>query len=201
MKMLKVFFVVVLFCSPGCAWTVDKVTLNYKFDKPVPSTTWECVKDKTLAIGEFADRRNVKNPNIVIHKKNANGNTCPGGWQAEKPVAEIVKDALATGLRNAGANVVTDDPVYVINGKILRYNFEYIMGFWDADVEPELMVKLSLTNTKSGKILWKDTFIGKGGMKCHWYSEVVTKGFPAALDDLVLQVVTDNYLKQKLMDN
>src|SRR5690554_7751194 len=72
----------------GCAFNVYVVNVDYKYDNPIETD----LSSIALDVGEFKDSRNVDNPRMIVNQKNGYGQTTTGGWQAEKPLIDIVKE-------------------------------------------------------------------------------------------------------------
>jgi len=198
-KTCLVFLVLCPLFSAGCAFTVDKVVLDYRFEQS-PNASWADVNDCTLGFGEFCDSRSVADPNILLHKKNTYGWTCSGGYKAERPLAEMVRDGLEAGFERAGMAVVTENPTYIMDGDVQTLDYTVIVGFWDGDVEPSLTARLALRDAGNGRIIWKDTVVAKSRFKTAWQDDVVKKGVPMTLDAMVQAVLADEYLRQRLVE-
>src|SRR5207249_4110105 len=85
-----------------CALTVHDARVDYKYTK-APAADFASSPEK-IRVGNFEDSRGMDNPRIIMHSKNMYGNTMSGGTQAEKPVAEIVRDGVVQGLTTGTAN-------------------------------------------------------------------------------------------------
>ncbi len=143
----------------ACALTVNDVHVDYKYSK-APASDFS-KSSETIRLATFEDSRGMENPRMLKHSQNLYGNTMSGGVQAEKPVAEIVRDGLVQGLTTANAHVVDNDPSVILNGDLMEYDYTVVQGFWSGTANVKLTVKLKLTDAKSGSTVWNDTLLGK----------------------------------------
>jgi len=187
---ISVVFVFILFIS-GCAFTVHDVKVDYKYNKPVSAN----LKGKTIDMGKIADTRSVVNNRMIMNMKNLNGDTTSGGWQAEKAISEIVRDAIAQGLIMANANLGDSNNGYELTGELLSFDSKLIMGFWEGSYKGNITVRLQLTDKKSSEIVWRDTFVGSSEVKGSEGAVGLLKG---TLDNLVTKIFADSYFQQKL---
>lgn len=168
----------------GCALTVHDARVDYKYTK-APVADFSSSSEK-IRVGSFEDDRGMDNPRMIMHSQNMYGNTMSGGTQAEKPVAEIVRDGVIQSLTASHARVVEDDPSVILSGDLMEYGYTVVQGLWTGTLNTKLMVKLKLAS-KSGNTIWSDTLLGKtsyhGAMGP---GEVVL--FQLTLDDLVEQL-------------
>ena len=148
----------------GCAFTVHDVQVNYDYVGTV-STDLSNINPSPLKIGVINDGRNVENPRLIMNMTNLNGATTSGGWQAEKPLAEIVRDAIIQGLINAKTPLADSGESLILTGELVDFDYEVIMGMWTGTIKSSLSVKLQVRNTDTNKIIWKDTIISSASVK------------------------------------
>ena len=88
----------------GCAISKTSVSIDY-----VPATTFAATDSDLvnyrISVGEIEDMRRLEDPNVIIHKTNNYGDTTSGAYVAEKPVASIVRDALAQFFEDPDAGI------------------------------------------------------------------------------------------------
>ena len=181
--------------TTGCAFTVHDVNVDYQYDKPVSSD----LSFANIEVGDFSDTRDVENPRMIMHMKNGYGQTTSGGWQAEKPINEILRDAVIDGLGDAGANLMTSGGNLLLSGELLEVEGEIIMGAWVGSYKGKVSAKFQVKNNSTGKIIWRDTFIGSGEVKGGKGSGPETS-LKVALDDLVTDLLNDEYFLSKLSE-
>ena len=178
----------------GCAFTVHDVQVNYDYVGTV-STDLSNINPSPLKIGVINDGRNVENPRLIMNMTNLNGATTSGGWQAEKPLAEIVRDAIIQGLINAKTPLADSGESLILTGELVDFDYEVIMGMWTGTTKSSLSVKLQVRNTDTNKIIWKDTIISSASVKS---GEGAKGALKAVLDDLIADLLSDEYFVQQL---
>jgi hypothetical protein len=96
----------------GCAMTVRDTKVDYVFSKSPPIDL--TASAATIRVADFRDSRDNPNPRMIMNMQNMNGQMTSGGWQAEKPVAAIVRDRVIQGLVAAHSHVVGDSESLVL---------------------------------------------------------------------------------------
>lgn len=180
----------------GCAFTVHDLPVNYQYtgeDIVISSNNNPEVK-----IESITDDRNVENPRMIMNQKNGYGQTTSGGWQAEKDLALIVKDALDQGIIKADLNSLSDRKVS-ITGQLVDVSSNVVSGWTNGTVNVKVAVKLSAKDP-SGKILWRDTMYGDSSSeKVTMIKDGLLQAFNSALDNLVSNFLTDDYFQQQVL--
>ncbi len=185
-----IIFTMVLFTS-GCAFTVHDVYVDYKYEKPIE---YDFVP-RQLEVGDVKDSRGAENPRMIMNMTNLNGATTSGGWQAEKALNEIVKDAVIQGLSNSNIDLSNPESEIKLSGELLAFDVETIMGAWQGTYKGKMTAKFELVDLDSGNIVWRDTFIGSAQVKG---GEGVVGVLKETLDDLVTKFLNDKYFQQKI---
>jgi hypothetical protein len=184
MKKFKLLFGFTLlglatFFLSGCAFSVDKKNLNYSYTGQIFTAT---PNNKSISIGTIVDRRIESNPNMILHKSNQYGVTT-GGWEAEKPIAEIVAD----GLRQALKGQQTSSPAnFELSGSLESLACGTRMGFFTGEFIVRLEVNLSLHDVKTGEQVWNESLVGNADIPAS--GDYIHDGFTKALDDLISQL-------------
>lgn len=186
--------VLLLSMASGCAFSVNQTPLNYSYSGRLPDQGGKA-PTKSLTLTDIRDTRDVTTPKMIAHKRNGYGFQTSGGWEAEKPIADIVKDALGEGMKRKGLTLVPKGD-FTLSGELMGY------GGWVKHPTPfhgvynsRMTVKLQLRDEASKKILWRETFVGEASIDG---GEHIKDGFTMALNDLVTKVVTDEFLLQHL---
>ena len=178
----------------GCAFTVHDTPLNYTYSGKLPPQAGKAPA-KSLTLTEIKDTRDVTTPRMIAHKRNGHGYQTSGGWEAERPIADIVKDALSEGIKQRGLTLSPKADVS-LSGELMGFS-----GWWKHPTpfhgvfNSRMAVKLQLRDENSKKILWRETFVGEATIEDGDY---VKDGFTSALNDLVAKVVTDEFFLQQL---
>ena len=194
MEKRKVFIslCLLILVTSGCAFSVHETPLNYSYSGQIGKDTIQNPK-KTLSVGDFKDNRDVTTPKIIMNMRNANGFRTTGGWEAEKPINEIVKDALSQGIKMTGL-ISTNRGDLLLTGEIIDYSGEIRQKLFASGVfNSKLTVKLQLREIGTEKVIWRDTFIGQASTESNDY---IKEGFILALNDLVTKVCTDEFFLQ-----
>lgn len=186
----------ILFLSSGCAFSVFQKELNYSYQGELPEASRPITK--TVSVGKFKDLRDVTTPKMIMHMRNANGYITTGGWEAEKPIADIVRDAIMEGIELSKLNL-TENGNLLITGEVIDFSGESKMDMsLGITFRSKLTVKLKLTDVSKKKVLWKDTFFGVGVAKKVTHSgEHAKDSFVSALNDMISHVFTDDYFLQQ----
>lgn len=188
-KLLLTLFLLAIL--PGCAFTVHDVKVNYKYDKPATTS----LSSVALNMGEFKDSRNIENTRMIMNQKNGYGQTTTGGWQAEKPLVEIVKDGITEGLIKSGAITDASNINMILSGQLLGFDGDVKMGAWSGSYTGKVTMKLQLTENGTGKIIWRDTFVGSGEAEGGEGIESIVK---VSIDNLVDNLLKDEYFIQQV---
>ena len=183
--------------TSGCAFSVLDAPVNYTYS----GTTVDFVGQDLpkLEITEIEDIRSEENPRMIMHMKNGYGQTTSGGWQAEKDLALIVKDALTQGIAAVGLDQESARNIRIY-GQLIDLNSEIISGWTKGTINMKLSVKLSARETGKDEILWRDTLVGTGtsgdqsSMK-----PAIAQAFKSSLDDMVAQLLNDEYFRQRVL--
>ncbi len=177
----------------GCAFTVHDVEVNHAYNLPI-ARTFESA-EASIAIERIDDRRtSAASERMIFQQTNLNGDRTSGGWQAEKPVVEIISDSLADGLSKAGLPIVSLEGDLILSGELVELDYAIITGFWKGQLNSEMVVKLELQRASDGEILWRETYFAKDSTDKFEIKEVLNR----LLDDLVTQVIDDNFFRQTL---
>lgn len=173
----------------GCAFTVHDVTLNYSYQ---PTGELPSGLDK-LKLGHFTDGRDVENPRMIMNQRNLYGDTTSGGWQAEKPLSEIVRDAVnqAVSAHQQSAN----DNSLELTGELVDFDTEVIVGAWSAQYTGRLTQRFQLSSSATKEIIWRDSFTASATVPS---KEGADGLFKKCLDELVDALVQDEYFVQQL---
>jgi PBP1b-binding outer membrane lipoprotein LpoB len=179
----------------GCAFTADRVVIDHHLSATIQPVTPD--EKVLITIGQIEDKRGVEDPNIIMHKRNLNGNVTSGSYQAEKPLSDIVRDALAEAFPPVQASNGRRN--YKLYGKLLDFSYESVMGLTKSKINSKLSVQLYLEDTATGQVVWSEAFIGLGQVKeFSGEQDAIAKMVGFAIDDLVRQVVTSKPLLQHL---
>ncbi|NHN36182.1 hypothetical protein G8764_02615 [Pseudomaricurvus alcaniphilus] len=180
----------------GCAFTVHDLPVNYQYSGE--EIVLNLNKAPEVSIEDITDDRNVENPRMIMNMKNGYGQTTSGGWQAEKDLALIVKDALDQGISKAGLDSLKDHKVS-ISGQLVDVSSSVVSGWSKGTVNVKIAVKLTAKDP-SGRILWRDTVYGDSSSeKVTMVKDGILQALNSALDNLVRNFLTDDYFHQQVL--
>ena len=94
------------------ALAVEDIVINYE-KTGSPRADLSNMK-VSLHIAEFTDGRSVENPRLISDAQLLGAD----GFQAEKPIAEIIQGAMQSGFANANANLVNADGDMFLQGDL-----------------------------------------------------------------------------------
>lgn len=188
------FLILSFFSLSGCAFTVSKVPLEYRYQGTASQNLTPGTKVRVLPL---TDKREVSDPRTIFSKSNSYSKTS-GEYRAEQAISEIVTQAISDGLSEAGATV-TPDAELVLEGELLKNDYDVDRGFVEGRVKNELQCKLRIRNKNSGELLWQDTISGKYSEDTTWtpasfYAQMMRK----TIDNFVAELLQDEYFRQKL---
>lgn len=196
---LKLFACLLIFPILSCAQVFD-VPLDYSYSKP---TTLEFFpqSEKTVTVNDIKDKRNLENPRIIYHLKE-------DAYQAEKPVSEIIRDALIDAVKMSELNYSEKGGNILIDGELLAIDYKYTQGssgFWqDQILHMTITVNLTIKDEDTGAILLQDdTYIGKSkvnniGTSIESQRQEVKEAFIAALDNLIENIFNDEIFLEQM---
>lgn len=179
----------------GCAFskTPVKIVLAPGATKPLTSEP-----KAGLQIGEVKDERTTSDPRAVWQKANAYGTTS-GAYVADRPVAELFRDALASTLKENSFRIGPTDAAYELKAHITDLKIEAIqMGMMSSKVVSKLFVRFELIDKKSGSSLWRDTLVGKSEDKPGGWAGVafVEKNFKIVAEEVLNALVADKAFRK-----
>jgi len=199
MKRYLIFSLVIVisFVLVGCAFTVHKTTLDYTYQgkTPIKSDKYS----KSALVGAFTDQRGTSTPNMIINFRNGYGAVTSGGYEAEMPISVVVQEAIKSGLNQAGLTG-NNNSNYSLTGSVEKY-------YVDAKAERPfqrnykgvLSVKIQLTDVKTNKVIFRDTFTGEGFSSDDSSDRetIVRDTFKGSLNNLVEKLIADQYFIQQ----
>jgi hypothetical protein len=191
--MLRFSVLTLCLATCGCAFTVHDVQTNYRYSTPVPTQ----LAPRDLQVGAITDERGVENQRMIMNMTNLNGDTTSGGWQAERPLTELLHDGVIQGLSAANVRTQSANADLALRGQLLDFNVKTITGMWEGTLHGQMTTKFQLTNSLTDAIVWQDTFVGSSQVKG---GEGAVAVLNATLDSVVTKLISDAYFQQKLAE-
>ena len=131
----------------------------------------------SLGVGEFSDGRSVENARQITDD-----------YQAESPLAELVRDALLQGFVHGGAELVDDGADMLIVGRI---NSSEVQIVDRSGVESlQLTIRTAVQLQGRGRTIWETTLFGRGVVPV---SEGIVAAVHGAMDRMIRELVSDDY--------
>lgn len=169
-----------LFAIPALA--VEDVVVDYKMEGN-PRSDLSSMK-VSLRIAEFTDGRSVDNPRLITDASLLGAD----GFQAEKPISELIQDAMVSGFSNANATLVDSDGDMYLQGTLLSSEAQIIDR---GGVETlQLTLRTSVQLMSGSRTVWQTTLFGRGRTPT---SEGMAVNVRAALDRLINELIGDDY--------
>ncbi len=178
---LGVLFALLL--SP--AFAVEEITFNYTFEGDVRQD-FSNIPKGPLRIGEFSDSRGVDNPNLITASE--------GGFVADKPLTDIVRDALVQAFTKGKAALVDTDANLTIQGSILTS--EAVIIERDGVQSIQITVRTTVQLRSSGRTLWETVLFGRGAAPV---SEGMEQALSNAMDRTINGLVRDDYFLMEVL--
>jgi len=166
----------------SCALSNSVKQINYQSNLKVSD---RLSSSKIVKIDEMKDMRGYSDEKVIFYKKNMYNQTMSGAYMAEKPVSEILTEAIKNGFneKNISVNGSND---YILKSELQKLDYEAISGFSTVQLIPEITVKFQLVD-KDGKVVWTDLITGKANTKGAKFE----KFLPPAIDNLIQQPVNN----------
>lgn len=145
----------VLAILPGCAFTNDHVSFRHNSSK---LNVTEAGVGKSVEVLKLNDARGVE-PTLLSYK----GTSMKTGGQYlnDEEVSNLVTISLKDLLQRMGYDLSGTSHLK-LQGEILRFDSNVIMGFWSGSIEATIQVNLKLVNNRSDSIVWSETIGGYG---------------------------------------
>jgi ABC-type uncharacterized transport system auxiliary subunit len=176
--------------ATGCAFSKTPVTVNFAPTVQQPLTA---AASSTLQVGKVKDSRPINDPAVLVQKRNGYGQVTSGSYVAQKPIAELFRDGLASALNANGFKPGSGASKYEIRGDVQEFDFDVITGFWTAEVKPKLIVRFELVELATSKPVWRETYVGRHTAKTAWGdSTFMVEMFNQAAENAVKQLLEDN---------
>ncbi len=136
----KVLLAIFVLVSGGCAFT--QANLNVKYDSETSRIgPLASLKPATIDLKEFVDKRPEKLR--IGYKRNGFGQNT-ADIVTQKPVPQIVREALLAEFTKNGHIVGTSGQSFIISGDITSFWFDYQVNFWTIEFMGTVGVNLNV---------------------------------------------------------
>jgi hypothetical protein len=199
-KMMSFIRLPITLCSiaflSGCAMTKENLALNYHLDANSGGILKVSHAEKVSV--SVQDKRDVEDPRLIIHKQNMYNNVTSGGYLAEKPLANIVKEALSTGLNQMGYSL-SNRSKYLFDCELIEVKPKYVMGWVQGTVGVQVELNIRVYNEISHAIVWQDIIRGHGSVITAWGgNDTLKAAFNKALTNAIRQLQNSKSLTEIL---
>ena len=177
-----ILFTFFLSSIAGCAFTIHDVNVNYEYSTPV-NVNLAHTPNK-LKIDSIGDGRGFDKARLVVFLPGG-----PGGYQAEKPMADIIRDGIVQGLTKAQVPIVDKGENLELSGVLVSYGAQVRPGFFKASADYGLSVFLSLKETSTHREVWHGTFVGIASSDAD--EEGVREALKTSLNQVVSNLLND----------
>lgn len=180
----------------GCAMTQENLPLDYHLDAN-SSGILKTSHAKKVSVN-VRDKRDVEDPRFIIHKQNMYHDVTSGGYLAEEPLANIVKEALSTGLKQMGYNL-TNKSKYMFDCELMEVEPKYVMGWTQGTVGIQVELNIRVYNELTHAIVWQDIIRGHGSVITTWGgNDTLKDAFNKALTNAIRQLQNSKSLTESL---
>ena len=173
---LSVFALYMAILTP--VFAAEEVSVNFVYEGTV-RPDFSNMSRGPLKVGEFTDSRGG-NPNLI-----ADG---AGGFVADKPLADIVRDALVQGLTKGNAALVESGENMALVGNIVSSEAELIDSNGVESIQLTIRTRVQLQG--SGRTIWETVLFGRGTAPA---AGGILEAISGAMDRTIRGLVQDDY--------
>jgi hypothetical protein len=160
-------------------FAAEEIAVDYTYEGNIRAD-FSNIPRGPLGIGAFTDARSVDNPNLI-----AEGN---GGYMADKPLTDIVRDALVQGFTKGKATLADSDANMTIQGTINSSEVQIVDDNGTESIQ--LTIRTSIQLRSGGRTLWETTLFGRGTAPV---ADGMQAALSASLDRTIRNLVQDDY--------
>ncbi len=183
----SILYSLCLLISTSClAETVD-VDFTYTDDHRVDFSTLK----GSLQVGKFTDERADTAPTLIT-AVNFGSNT--DGYNANRPLTDLVEDALKQGFISGGATLSEANADFVLRGSILAIDAVKTDRAGVENIQITFRTKVELTG--GGRTIWQTTLFGRGFAPVE---DGIVPAVHAALSRMIRELVGDDYFKMEIL--
>ena len=175
----------------GCAFTTSKLDIAYSADQTGPLAT---VAPREVSVGPFADKR----PDVarIGYKKNGFGQKT-ADILPSRPVAEIVRDAIAAELAKNGHRAAAA-PALALSGDVTEFWFDLSVGAFTIEYTGRVGATVNIRDPSGGPVLTKRYQGVQVEKRMAGYEGAWTEVMNTALSKMVREISTDPELADAL---
>ncbi len=185
---------IMAFLLVGCVAMQSSVPLNYQMPAPSENARFS-QKHVALQLAETQDNRAMSDPTVIAHKKNMYQMQTSGTYSAEKPVADVVNQALHESLSQVGYQVNQSSARYKLESILEEVELTFVAGDISTLVYASTQINLQLVNENTGEILWQQNISGKARAESMAFTSIntaVKKAFNTSITNAMHQLQSSN---------
>ncbi|MEX0618719.1 MAG: hypothetical protein WDZ76_02435 [Pseudohongiellaceae bacterium] len=183
---MRVLFAALSLALFPLSTVAETIEINYTYNDEV-SVDFSDLPRGPLRVAEFSDARRGVEP-TEITADNLGNSEISGGYQADRPLADIIRDALVQGLAKGGASLVDADENLRLEGGLSDSNVQLVER--DGQQSIQLTLRASVSLQGGGRTLWETVLFGRGTALV---SEGIEPALNEALDRMVRGLIRDDY--------
>jgi len=174
---MKIHFLIALFLWNLMAPTsifADEVVIAYEYTLK-PQVDFSKATKGPLKVAKFTDTRDVSDSRLLIEDR------------AEKPVPDIVNDALIQAFKAGGASLVEEGQSLTLEGEVTE------LSIMDKAGGKEITIRTNVTLKRGSQIAFKTAIFGRAT------GDTVDQAMRATLDRLVNSLILDDYFLMEVL--
>jgi len=157
-------------------FAAEEIAVSYVYDGQVRAD-FSNMSRGPMKVGEFTDSRNEGNPNLISTD-----------YMADRPLADIVRDAIVQGLEKGGAALVDSGENLTLVGSIQSSELQQVDDNGVASLQLTIRTRVQLLG--SGRTIWETVLFGRGTTPA---TEGINAALSGALDRTIRSLVQDDY--------
>jgi len=188
----------------GCA---ENVALRYTADPQLTAvSTTLAARASMLSVGDIQDTRGTA-PNFIFSTdstSSASGYvaTVQTPYLADQPIADLIHQAMVTGLDSVNSNVVGSNSNLVLSGDLLNIftqaRFKNLTDILVDRTQITITMNMRLLDRKTGSVVWYQQISGSGIIKEGIGHKWVRVGFNNALNNLIANMLSSSSFQAAL---
>jgi len=159
-------------------FAAEEITVNYVYEGQTRAD-FSNIPRGPLKVGEFTDSRGG-DPRLIAEGA--------GGFMADKPLADIVRDALVQGLVSGKAALVDSGENMSLVGSIVSTEAQTVDDNGSSSLQLTVRTRVQLQG--GGRTIWETVLFGRGTAP---ESEGIGKALSDALDRTIRGLLQDDY--------
>ena len=167
------------------AFAAEQITFNYTYDG-THGIDFSSMPKGPLKVEEFSDSRTVDSPNVITNSE--------GGYVADKPLTDIVRDAIVQGLVKGNAALVDSGQNMTLRGTIVSADAQIVSSNGLDSIQVTVRTSVELRDGNRG--IWDTTLFGRGTAPV---SEGMEQALKNAMDRTISGLVRDTYFQIEIL--